>query len=167
MKMQPLIIANQKGYVLLMTLMMLLALTLLALSEATLNITQTRVAANATDSAVSFEKTEAVTNEALNLLFNGTYAASSFVQNNNGRYLFNINANPLWTTINWTGTGVINSFNGGTGSQASYFIEQLPSVIKPGQDMNVPTNIYRITARSLGANGNSSILIQTTVQILQ
>ncbi|MFI4918518.1 MAG: pilus assembly protein PilX [Legionellales bacterium] len=157
----------QRGYVLLITLVMLIVLTLLALTEAVLNTTQTRVAANATDSEVSFEKTEAALNEAIDYLFNGTYASANFLQNNNGLYIFNVNASPLWTTINWSGPAVINSFAGGTGSQASYIIEQLPSVIQPGQNMQTPTNIYRITARSVGANGNSSILIQTTVQIQQ
>ena len=48
----------QKGYILLMTLILLVMLTVLALAAVSLNSTQTRIAANATDTEISFEKTE-------------------------------------------------------------------------------------------------------------
>ena len=159
---------KQKGYILLMTLIMLVMLTVLAVSEVSLNTGQTRVAANASDSEISFEKTEGSINQAINLLLKGTYTATSFAQNSNGLYTFNPNTAPLWTTVNWTSNAaVINSFQGESGSQASYIIEQLPSVIQPGQNMKNPTSVYRITARSLCASGNTSIMLQTTVQLGQ
>ncbi|MFA6303428.1 MAG: pilus assembly protein [Legionella sp.] len=157
---------KQNGYVLLLTLILLVMLTTLALSEVSLNTGQTRIAGNATDTEICFEKTEGALNQAINSLLSNTYAPSSFASNANGLYLLNQSAAPLWTTIEWTSnSAVIQSFQGSSGSAASYFIEQLPSVIQPGQNMKTPTQIYRVTARALGASGNSATILQTTLQI--
>lgn len=159
--------SRQQGYVLLTTLILMIMLTMLALTQVSLNTTQTRVATNVTDTEITFEKTEGAVNEAINSINNGTYIAASFLNNSNGLYLYNQNSSPLWKTVNWSSGAVINSFQGKSGNQASYFIEKLPSVCQPGQNCKTPTNIYRITGRGLGANGNSSVLIQTTVQTQQ
>lgn len=159
---------QQKGYVLLTTLVLMIMLTVLALTQVSSNTNQTRVASNATDSEITFEKTEGAVNEAINKLNNGTYIAASFLTNSNGLYQHDASATPLWKTVGWSSADVINSFQGGTNSQASYFIEKLPSVCLPGQNCRTQTNnLYRITARAVGANGNSSVIIQTTLQIQQ
>ncbi|AMP90643.1 pilus assembly PilX family protein [Legionella pneumophila] len=161
--------SKQQGYVLITSLVLMSMLTVLALTQISQNTSQTRIATNATDSEISFEKTEGAVNEAINLVINGTYNPQSFLATNNGMYLFDQSAStPLWKTINWSsGSAVINSFQGNTGAQASYFLEKLPSVIMPGQNMKKPSNVYRITARSAGASGDSSVLIQSTIQIQQ
>ena len=159
--------SRQQGYVLLTTLILMIMLTMLALTQVSLNTTQTRVATNVTDTEITFEKTEGAVNEAINNLNNGTYISASFLNNSNGLYLYNQNSAPLWKNVNWSSGSVISSFQGKAGTQASYFIEKLPSVCQPGQNCKIPTNIYRITGRGLGANGNSSVVIQTTVQTQQ
>ncbi|AUH73761.1 pilus assembly protein [Legionella sainthelensi] len=158
---------KQKGYILLLTMILLIMITVLALANVSLNTTQIRIAANATDTEMSLEKTEGALNEAINKLLNGTYTAANFLQNNNGLYILEADNPPIWTTINWSDSAsVINSFQGDTNSQASYIIEKLPSVSSPGQSMNKVTNVYRITARSVGANG-AVIMLQNTLQIQQ
>lgn len=158
----------QQGYIMVMSMVLLILLTVLAVTQVSLNTTQTRVAANATDTEVSFEKTEGALNEALSLLINGSYSADNFIANNNGLYLLDASAYPKWATVNWSNHAeVINSFQGYSGSKASYIIEQLPSVIKPGQSMKSPTHVYRVTARTVGASGNSSIILQATLQVQQ
>jgi type IV pilus assembly protein PilX len=161
--------SKQSGFVMLTTLIFMIMLTVLALTQVSLNTSQTRVAANQTDTEITFEKTEGAINQAINNLNNGTYLPINFLNNNNGLYMFNPNAAPLWTTINWSSAGaVINSFQGSSGPQASYIIEKLPTVSLRGQSANTsqnPTNFYRITARSLGASGNSAVVIQTTLQV--
>lgn len=88
------------------------------------------------------------------------------MQNSNGLYILNPDSPPLWTTVDWSsGASVIHSFQGYSNSQASYIIEQLPSVIQPGQNMKTPTYVYRITGRSVGANTNITILLQNTLNI--
>jgi type IV pilus assembly protein PilX len=159
---------KQKGYILITTLVLMSMLTVMALTQASHNITQTRIATNATDSEISFEKTEGALNEAVNNILNATYTTQSFLNDTNGLYLFNSTEAPAWKTVNWSSnSAVINSFQGGSGSQASYIIEQLPSVIQPGQNMKSPTHVYRITAHSTDASGNSSVLLQSTIQLQQ
>lgn len=160
--------AQQNGYILLMTMVLLIILTTLALTNASLNTTQTRIAANATETEISLEKTEGALNEAVNNLLNGTYNATNFLKNSNGLYILNPADPPLWSTANWSSaTSVIHGFQGYSNTQSGYIIEQLPSIIQPGQNMNTPTRVYRITARSIGANGNISVMLQSTVQIQQ
>ncbi|MCW8386399.1 pilus assembly protein [Fluoribacter dumoffii] len=162
------VVMNNHGYILLITMIFLIMLTVLAITGVSLNTTQTRIAANATDSEITLEKTEGALNEAVNNLMNGTYSANSFLKNSNGLYLLDPNNPPLWTTVNWSSSSsVISSFQGYSNSQAGYIIEQLPSIIQPGQNIKSPTYVYRITARSLGASGNTSVMLQSTVQIQQ
>jgi type IV pilus assembly protein PilX len=140
---------KQQGYVLLTTLVLTIMITVMALTQVS-------------------SKTEGALNEALNRIINSTYTTEAFLRNTNGLYLFDQTAAPLWKTVNWSSTAqVINSFQGSSGTQASYIVEQLPSVVQPGQNMSKPTRVYRATARSVGANGNTSVMIQSTVQIQQ
>jgi type IV pilus assembly protein PilX len=160
--------SKQSGFVLLMSLIMLILLTVLALAAVSTNTSQTRVVANGTDTEITFETAEGAMNQAINNLLNGTYLPTSFQNNSGGLYQFNANNPPLWTTINWASTGaVINGFQGSSKTQASYIIEKLPSVLMPGQNMKSPTNVYRITTRAVGASGNTALILQATVQLQQ
>jgi len=156
---------RQNGYVLLTTLVLMTMLTVLALNEVSMNSSQTRIAANASDSEISFEKTEGAVNEAVNNLFKSAYNPDSFLNNVNGLYTFDPTTAPKWKSVNWSSGDVINSFQGNTSAQSNFIIEQLPSVVAPGQNMKTPTRVYRITAHALQANGNSTVLLQTNLQI--
>ena len=160
--------SRQKGFILLMTLVLLILITIFALNQASSNTSQTRIAANATDSESSFEKAEGVMNEAINYLLNGTYSAAQFLQNGSGLYLYDATIAPLWTTVNWSsGNAITSNFQGNSSSNASYIIEQLPSVVQPGQNISKPSRIYRITVNSVGASGNTTSQLQSTIQIQQ
>lgn len=159
---------TEQGFILITSLVLLMMLTVLGVAQISINSTQTQVATNVTDTETSFEKTEGAVNEAINQMLDHAYTASNFSSNTNGLYLFNQSTTPIWQTVNWeSGGAVIRSFSGLNGLQASYIIEQLPSVVQPGQSMRALTRIYRITGRSVGQTGNSSVLIQSTVQIQQ
>jgi type IV pilus assembly protein PilX len=151
---------SSQGFILIVALLLLLTLTLLALAGISINSSQTRVAANATDSEISFEKVEATLNRATNLLMNYTYTSANFLQNQAGLYQWSPTTAPVWQTVNWSGGSVIPGF-----SNANFIIEQLPSVIKPGQNMSASTSVYRITAQVTGQNGSSYVLLQSTVQM--
>lgn len=157
-----------QGFILITALILLMMLTILGITQISINSSQTQVATNISDIENSFEKTEGAVNEAINQMLTHSYAASNFANNSNGLYLFDQTNAPIWQGVNWNASGaVISSFSGLNGSQASYLIEQLPSVVQPGQNMKALTKIYRITAHSFGQTGNSSVLIQSTVQIKQ
>ncbi|QRX84115.1 PilX N-terminal domain-containing pilus assembly protein [Glaciimonas sp. PAMC28666] len=159
---------TQRGAVLLITVMLVLMLTILALGLVALNSTQTRIATNSADVQIAFQTAEAALNQAQSNLLAGNYPAANFQSNNNGLYLFNPANPPLWTTILWSGaTTVIPSFQGNSKSAAAFFIELLPSVVLPGQNMKKVTRVYRVTARAVGASGGAPVLLQATVQIQQ
>lgn len=159
--------SRQKGFILMTTLILMIMLTVLAVSQVSQNSTQTRLAANATDSEISFEKSEGALNEAINKILNHSYSSKNFLNNDNGLYIFNNNEAPIWTTVNWDSNAVVNSFQGSTSTRARYVIEQLPSVVQPGQSMKSATKVFRITSRSVGANGNTSVRLQSTIQTQQ
>ena len=157
---------SQTGSVLVITLLVLLMLTIMAVAEISFNSTQTRVATNSADAQVAFQTAEGALNEATNNLLAGQYPSTGFLANTNGLYLFNPTNNPLWSTIDWTNANaVIRSFQGSSSAQAAFFIELLPSVIKGGQNINTPTQVFRITARAVGASGNSPVILQSTLQL--
>ncbi len=153
------------GYILITTLILLLMLTILGVSQISINSSQTRVATNVTDSETSFEKTEGAGNEAINRILANSFNTNNFINNTNGLYLFNQNETPIWQTVNWNNnTAVISSFSGLNGTQASYVIEQLPSVAQTGQNIRTLTKIYRVTGHATGQTGAFSVLIQNTIQ---
>ena len=158
----------QQGSVLIFSLMLLIMLTIIAVAQMTMNTPQTRIASNSADRQVAFHTAEGALNEAINNLMSGQYSTASFLSNTNGLYLFNPNNAPIWTTIDWSSaSSSIKSFQGGSNAQSSYIIEQLPSIIQGGQNINSPANVYRITARGVGASGGSVVILQSTVQIQQ
>lgn len=159
--------ALTQGYALIATLMFMLTLTLIALAMMHLNTTQIKISTNDADSTVAFQTAEGALNQALNNVLAGNYPFSSFSQNTNGLYIYNPNNPALWTTIAWSGSSVIAGFQGSAKNPAVFFIEQLPSVIQPGQNIKRPTQVYRITARSSGASGSTSCILQATVQTQQ
>ena len=158
----------QTGSVLIITLLLMLMLTIIAVTQVLFNITQTHIATNTADVQVAFQTAEGALNQATNNLLAGNYSSSSFLSNANGLYLFNQNNPPVWTTVDWTSPGaVIFSFQGNSNAQAAYIIEQLPAVVAPGQNANSPAQVYRITARAVGASGNTSVMLQSTEQVQQ
>ena len=157
-----------EGSVLIITLLLMLMLTIMAITQISFNHTQTNIAANSADAQVAFHTAEGALNEATNNVLAGTYAPTAFLDNQNGLYLPDPANPPLWTTIDWnSNSDVIKSFQGNSYAQGAYIIEQLPSVIRPGQNMNNPAHVYRITARAVGASGNSLVILQSTEQIQQ
>jgi len=157
---------KQTGSVLIITLLLLLMLSVMAIAQMNFNTTQTHIATNTADAQVAFQTAEGALNQATTNLIAGAYPSSSFLSNTNGLYLFNPNNAPLWSTIDWaSGNAVIFSFQGNSNARAAYIIEQLPSVVLPGQNASNPAEVYRITARAVGASGGTSVILQSTEQI--
>ena len=162
------ITTSSRGSVLIITLLLMLMLTIMAIAQVSFNTTQTHIATNTADAQVAFQTAEGALNEATNNLLAGNFAAINFLSNEKGLYLFNPNNAPVWSTVDWTNANaVVMSFQGKSHAQAAYMIEQLPSVVQPGQNANAPAQVYRITSHAVGASDNSSVILQNTVQIQQ
>lgn len=161
--------SSQSGSVLIITLILMIMLTVMAVAEVSFNSTQTRIATNTADGQVAFQTAQGALNEATSNLLAGSYPFNSFTRNTAGMYTLNPSNAPLWTTIDWSNSNaVIMSFRGSSNAQAAFFIEQLPSVIQSGQNMGSPNvYVYRITVRAVGASGNMPTILQSTVQMQQ
>lgn len=159
--------ARQRGAVLLTTVMLLVLLTVLALTAVSMNRIQTRMAANSADYQVAYHTAEGALNQATNNLLAGTYPPSGFTANANGLYVFDPTSAPVWTVANtWSSsTGALTGFQGGSNASSQYVIEKLPAIVKPGQNMKTPTQVFRVTARAVGKSGHSPVVLQTTVQV--
>jgi len=155
----------RRGFVLITVLLIVLLITVLAIAIVSLNTNQTRIATNAADSQISFQTAEGALTQASAAVLAGTYSSAQFAANTAGLYTYNASATaPLWTTVNWnSSTAVITGFQGDASAAAAYIVEQLPSVIKPGEDFKHPTMVYRITARGVGATSNSVTILQALV----
>ncbi|MFY7698144.1 MAG: pilus assembly PilX family protein [Legionella sp.] len=157
---------QMKGFILITTLILVCLLTIIAVTGISLSNNQTRMAANAKDNEISFEKAQAALQQATNLIFNGTYNPTTFIKNASGFYLYDRDNQPKWKTINWSNAAdVVTSFKGNTRSAASYIIEKLPSVFQPGQNSRVPSHVYRITAYATDRNTGSSVILQNTISV--
>jgi type IV pilus assembly protein PilX len=157
--------------VLITTAVLLVVLTILALAAVSMISTQTRVATNSADVQVAYQAAEGGLTTAQNQLIAGTIPAANFLANAGGYYIFDTTGArpPVWTdAATWGDAGkVVQGFlNGGSSGPAyAYVIEQLPPVIRPGQAMNKPTQVYRITARATGLSGNAPVVLQSTLQL--
>lgn len=162
----------QRGSVLLITVILLLLLTVLALGAVYLNTTQTRIATNSADAQIAFQTAEGALNQAQINILAGNYTASSFATNSNGLYTFDPTSPPKWT--NWTSAdwhnaslAIQSTFHGNSSAVATYIIERLPSFIVAGQSMNQNTLALRVTVRAVGASGAVPVMLQSTIQIQQ
>lgn len=159
---------SEQGSVLIITLLLMLMLTIMAVAQVSYNSTQTHITSNTADEQIAFQTAEGALNEATNNLLAGNFQASGFLANTKGLYLFNPNNAPVWTSVNWTDTNaVIMSFQGNSNAQAAYLIEQLPAVVRPGQNAHFTAQVYRVTAHAIGATTNSSVILQNTIQLQQ
>ncbi|MEB0135125.1 pilus assembly protein [Actimicrobium sp. CCC2.4] len=157
---------QQRGSVLIITVILVLLLTILGLGTVSLNTTQTRIATNSADAQISFQTAEGVLNQAQTNLVAGDYAYANFMAGDNGLYVFDPAAAPIWTTIDWSSaSAAVQSFQGKSNAPGAYIIELLPSFIRPGQSLKKVTRVFRVTARAVGPSGGAPVLLQSTVQL--
>jgi type IV pilus assembly protein PilX len=161
--------SSQRGVVLIATMILLVLLTILALTAVSMNSTQTRVAANSADQQVAYETAEGVLSQAESNVIAGLYPTSAFAANAAGLYIFDATAGPVWQTNAslWStpGATISTGFGGGSSQPGQFVIELLPPVIKPGQAMNAQTQVYRVTAYGVGQSGKSPVILQATMQV--
>lgn len=161
---------RQSGSVLIVTILLLLALTIIGLSTVVLNSTQTRIATNSADQQIAFQTAEGALAEAQQMILTGiqsnTLDVSSFQDtspSSTGLYVTKPGNDPLWTTVDWT--SAIQSFKGKSAQPSSYIVELLPSFHVKGTPQNQRTLAFRISAHAVGASGGSPVILQTVLQI--
>lgn len=160
---------HQVGVALITGLIFLVMLTLIAITAMQSTTLEERMAGNARSRDLAFQGAEAAVRAAEAVLagaslpaFNGS-TAGYYAQLANGA------SSDYWkSTHNWAAQSV--AFSGTlTGVQeARFVIEALPMSLGSGGDDSLVAKplsggeIYRITARGIGIDGTSSVILQTT-----
>jgi type IV pilus assembly protein PilX len=175
----------QRGFVLIVALVLLLILTILGLAAAQSTSLQERMAGNARNRDMAFQAAEAGLRAAESCLNMGLGVCSDFSANANGTYLFPAGAppaTPLWEggSAFWGNAGNVLSYSAITGSnlsadlaaQPEIIIEQMPPIAAPGGNIGqqqfgggTPTiQLYRITVLGTGGDGTATAMLQSMFQ---
>lgn len=159
-------VAAQRGVVLVIALIMLLMVTLLAISAAQVTGLNERMVGFARDRDVAFQAAEAALREGERVLqlavlpaFDGT--AGLYPTPAPG-------STPRWKTIDWSTAGV--AYGGaiaGVSAQPRYIVEEIAILPGAGESLDAAeaasTNAYyRVTGRAVGGEGNTIAVLQTT-----
>ena len=179
---------GQRGFVLIVALVLLLVLTVLGLAAAQSTSLEERMAGNARNRDMAFQAAEAGLRAAESCLSAGLPICTSFSTNANGTYLFDPSSPPPPSTLNmplwdvagfWSNAGNVLSYNTITGSnlplvalQPEIIIEQMPAMAAPGGNLGqqqfgggTPTiQLYRITAFGTGGDTTATAMLQSVFQ---
>jgi type IV pilus assembly protein PilX len=165
------VVISQKGSALLVSLIMLLLITLVAVGGMQSSILQEKMTGNMRDRDLAFQAAEAALREAESSTLsnsNAVYGASA-----NGLYQANSLNLPDWSARNMdegNGSIVYGADFQGVVAQPEYFIERLPiecifgcSLGAGGPAQTAP--FYRITARGFGGSANTVVVLSSVYQI--
>lgn len=161
---------KHKGFVLIIALIFLLALSFLAMVSMEMSSTQNRLATNTSSSQISLQTAEGGLVIAQDGLLSNQYTSFAESVAGSGTYLFNSNIVPIWQNNNLsTSNSLSANFLGNSISSAQFIIEQMPSVAVPGQSVSSPqygggtpqSRVYRITSQGYGPDGAISSKVQT------
>lgn len=163
---------DERGAVMIVTLIMLLVLTLLGTAAARMALLEERMTGNTQDRSVAFEAAEAALREGEEFL---EQAALPAFNGTGGLYVpAPPTGPPLWRTVDWDTPAAVRAYAGLAGSPgilsratAHYVIEELPRVTTPGESIVLGSPVgeprfYRVTAQAVGTAGNATVTVQST-----
>lgn len=175
---------QQRGFVLIVALVLLLVLTVLGLAAAQTTSLEERMAGNARNHDLAFQAAEAALTAGIACVKTSSPLCSVFstaTTGGNGAYEFIPGATvTLWTQPNfWTTAGNTLYYNTYTGTnlpqvvaQPQFIIEQLPPVAAPGGSLGQPQfgggapgiQRWRITTFGQGGDQSSTVMLQAVYQ---
>lgn len=163
----------QRGLVLFLSLVVLLMITVLAVSGSQTTSLQERMAGNDRDRGLAFQAAEAALMDAERLLSNASLPP---FDNSDGLYAFNAGNRPAWIGGDDSGAVITYGNRPGPGDQAEaiavvarqpeYIIEQFPLSQAPGGSLEAGTAadgvaFYQVTARGFGGRASTVVVLQT------
>ena len=169
---------RQRGVVLIIALIILLALTLIGVSGMSTTSMQARMSANTRDRQIAFQAAEAALREGERYVQNNPMDASMFDSNcTNGMCdcssaalgcveYWTDSGLSVWTTAARHKTYTVN--NGQLAAQPEYIIEYMGYVVPDGvSTINSNTGpgdpqMFRITALGTGQSPNAKVMLQST-----
>lgn len=150
--------ASQRGVTLVMSLIFLMILTLLGIWSATNNGLQERMAGNSRNRDLALQSAEAALTYAEHTLT--TWRSGTFDGSQTGFLTYDATrANDVaywrtdssWTSVLQTPAGTVNQ----VAEQPKYIVEKMPAV--------GTVEYYRVTARGIGGESNSVVILQTII----
>lgn len=156
--------AKQKGSVLLVSLIMLLLLTLVAVGGMQGTILQERMTGNLRDRDLAFQAAEAALREAEVFIRDNP---ATIYDNSAGLYQVNAANRPDWRTRNITNGNGATTYGGnfpGVAAQPVYYIEQISTFQPAGTETEAgsavpPPPFFRITALGTGGSANTTVVL--------
>lgn len=167
------IIVKNKGFVLVSGLILLLIITIIALSGTANSILQEKSAGGLQDKQIAFQNAETALRVAENYVYLNINTSSLFAVGCSAGLCITNPVNPVWENINFkTDTNKFITLSGSdiiskTTSQPKYIIELLDEVPAiPGESIKVTTskvsaNAYRITTIAYGNSIGSEVMLQS------
>jgi type IV pilus assembly protein PilX len=159
-------VVGQRGSVLLVSLIMLLLLTLVAVAGMQGTILQERMTGNLRDRDLAFQAAEAALREA-EAFIRTNPTPTTIYDNDDGLYQINNANRPDWRTRNTSaGNGAI-TYGGnfpGVAAQPQYYIEEISTVQPAGTETEAgtaapPPPFFRITALGTGGSASTQVVL--------
>lgn len=167
---------RQRGAVLFVSLIFLLALTLLGVMLARSQTTEERLAQNDANHDIAVEAAGATLRFAEMNIAEGNYSA--FAQNTAGLYQLDPSSGSVYSPSIWNTAADVLDYTGSTLQSVSatpqFIVEQLPDVAKPGSSLgacgqgysaNGCTQIFQITAHSPGGDQSGNATLRSIYQV--
>lgn len=161
---------RQYGAALIVSLVILTALTLLGVSAMQQGTMQERMTGNMRDKSVALQAAEAALREAEHYLDN-TAVPGPF-NDSDGLYTPAPDGDlPRWQQVDWSRDAAVREYSiSGVAENPRYIIEKVPGIPFGNRELAgdepIPAGaIYRITARSTGMSGDAVAMVQSTFRV--
>lgn len=161
-------IKKQNGIALVVSLIMLLLMTLLAVSSMRTTILEEKMAGNFKDRNSAFQASESALRAGENYL-RTTMVLPTFDGSTAGLYQpTTLGTISRWDQVNWSNAGEVVAYVGlpGVATQPNYIIEELQPIAELGGSLEVgaalENRFYRVTAQGVGATANAVVQLQST-----
>lgn len=160
---------KQQGVVLFVSLILLLVLTLIAVSSMQSNIMEERMAGNMRNQDMAFQAAEAALRDGETFLQNPVLPAFDNTSGNFQPADPAAGETPRWESVDWSNAGSVHTYSGkeisGIASDPAYIVEEMPATAS-GSSLASDTpgvhEVYRITARAVGGSSDAVVILQST-----
>jgi type IV pilus assembly protein PilX len=167
--------ATQQGSALLVSMIILMAMTIIGLNSMGTTVLEERMASNMRDKNLAFQAAEAAVRAAEKVIDEEIISTNSFDTDGSDGYYNNADYR-LWEDINWDDTDSIEytDFDSTYGVKSSprYVIQHISTIGDAADELNLDnygqgtgagnTETFLITARATGGSDDTAVIIQTT-----
>jgi len=165
---------KQQGLALVVSLIMLLIMTLLAVNSMQTTVLEEKMAGNYKDRNMAFQSAEAGLRAGEDYL-RDTAALPIFDGTTTGLYQPTITGASRWDLVDWSNAGQVRAYVGSLNTSGStqlladlpdYIIEEMQPVPSEGGSLEIGTALenrfYRVTSQAVGGTASAIVTLQST-----